>query len=480
MIDLCRRLDGLPLALELAASWTPVLPPETLLTHLEDGMSLPDPGLGDLPDHQRTLRTTLQWSHDLLGPDERVLFRRLAVFRGGFDLAAVAAVCADGRPTAADVLLLLSALVDKSLVVVEARPGRPPSYRLLDTIRWYAAEMLAAGEGQEAVHDRHAAHFLQLAEAARHAAGDASHAEWARRLEEVHPDTRAALTWYRSRDASAWARFVTALGWFWMTRGHLKEAVELLHAVLAIVPSDSAERADALYAMARLADCRADFTSAVRLVSDCLALAEERCDVTRAGWARYLLGCIRIYTREHDAARIAFDRVLSNDIDSDLRAATLIGLGDLLLEGGETEKARDVLLSALAVALQSNASVHIGRANLFLAFAEYLCADLAPAREHLAESLRRFAEIGHWNGWPPPWSASPGSPWSMGTPCVPSSSAAPRPCSANDRPHRCRTPGSSGARRSSSSPPGPRRASKLRRPGRTAPACQSRKRSPTR
>jgi tetratricopeptide (TPR) repeat protein len=143
----------------------------------------------------------------------------------------------------------------------------------------------------------------------------------------------------------------------------MKEGAELLHSVLAIVPADSAERVDALYAMARLADSRADSASAARLARDCLALAEERRDVTRAGWALHLLGCIHIYTQEHDAARTAFDRVLSSDIDDDLRAATLLGLGELLIEVGKWEEARDVALSALALALPSNASLHLGRAQ---------------------------------------------------------------------------------------------------------------------
>ncbi len=394
--EIARRLHGLPLALELAAPWIRVLAADALLVRLRDRFSMLEGGAPDLPENQRTLRATLRWSHDLLGPRERVLLRRLSVFRGAFDLESAEAVCADGELPARDVLATLTGLVDKSLVTVDAQAGGP-AYRLLDTIREYAAEQLEAGEDAGPSRRRHAAHFQELAESARDIESEPDHAVWVGRLELVHPDLQAALAWQRQHDTAAWARFVIALGWFWMTRGHLNEGFECLNAVLGVVPAGSLERADALYALADLAHARSALVEAEESARRSLELAEQLGDAGRAGRASYLLGCIRIYTRAHDAARAAFDRVLRADVDDDLRTASLIGLGELLLQEGRAPEARRALLDALALAGRSGAPIHLGQARLFLAIVEYFEGGLAQARDHLVESLRRFDQVGRWN-----------------------------------------------------------------------------------
>jgi predicted ATPase len=395
--EIARRLDGLPLALELAAPWIRVLSADALLVRLRDRFSMLEGGAPDLPENQRTLRATLQWSHDLLGQGERVLLRRLSVFRGAFDLESAEAVCADGLLPARDVLATLTGLVDKSLVTVDAQAGGP-TYRLLDTIREYAAEQLEAGGVAGLSRGRHAAHFQELAESApRDIESEPDHAAWVGRLELVHPDLQAALAWQRQHDAAAWAHFVIALGWFWMTRGHLNEGFECLDAVLRVVPAGSVEQADALYAMADLAHARGALVEAEESAQRSLGLAEQLGDAARAGRASYLLGCIRIYLRKHDAARAAFDRVLRTDVDDDLRTASLIGLGELLLQEGRGPEARRALVDALALAGRSGATLHLGRALLFLAIVEYFAGDLAQAHDHLVESLRRFDEVGRWN-----------------------------------------------------------------------------------
>lgn len=231
--EICRHLDGLPLALELAAPWLRMLPARLLLAHVQDRISLLAGGPRDAPEHQRTLRLTLRRSHELLEPADRILFRRLSVFNGAFDLAAVEAVCADAALPAADTLARLSRLVDASLVTVDPAAGQPDRCRLLDIVRAYAAEQLADAEPSGAVESRHARYFLELAEAGRRADGRSQQADWTRRLDECYADLHAALVWLRRHDTAGWVRITTALGWFWMRRGRLSEGRRWLSASLS-------------------------------------------------------------------------------------------------------------------------------------------------------------------------------------------------------------------------------------------------------
>ena len=207
--EICRRLDGLPLAIELAAARVRLLPPRALLARLDDRMSLLTGGARDLPERQRTLRNTLDWSFELLSPAEQALFSRLAVFPGTFDLEAAEAVGgADGsapasQDQAAGILDTLSSLVDASLVRQADRAGQV-RFSLLGTIRDYAAERLhERGQWQEA-HDRHAAHFLALGESARAGLEGPGQVAWLDRLEVEHDNLGAAMSWFLDQDQPPW------------------------------------------------------------------------------------------------------------------------------------------------------------------------------------------------------------------------------------------------------------------------------------
>ena len=222
---ICRHLDGLPLALELASSRVPLLLPAALLARLEvfPDLALLTGGGRDMPERQRTMRRTVEWSHDLLSENEKVLFRRLAVFSGGCTPEAAEAVCsAGGRGGGIGVLDALSALVDASLlwrrVDGEVRVG------MLGTIGEYAREGLAESGEWAAVHGNHAAFYLGLAEEAKPHLRGPDHAPWLDRLEREHDNLRAALRWAReTNDAGTGLRLAGALGMFWWTRGHLVE-----------------------------------------------------------------------------------------------------------------------------------------------------------------------------------------------------------------------------------------------------------------
>jgi predicted ATPase len=194
-------LDGLPLAIELAAARVRLLPPQALVGLLDDRMSLLTGGARDLPERQRTLRNTLDWSFGLLSPAEPALLSRLGVFPGTFDLEAAEAVggahgsAAAGQDQAGEIIDTLGSLVDASLIR-DAERASPPRFSLLETIREYARERLReSGQWNEA-HDRHAAHFLELAESARAGLEGPSQVAWLDRLEAEHDNLGAAISWF--------------------------------------------------------------------------------------------------------------------------------------------------------------------------------------------------------------------------------------------------------------------------------------------
>ena len=226
--EICRRLDGLPLAIQLAAARVRMLSPQALLARLGDPVGLLTGGPRDLPERQRTLKATLDWSFDLLPADEQVMFARLGVFAGTFDLSAAEAVCgpagASGEPgPGADVMDMLGSLVDNSLVHPLARGGEP-RFRLLETIREYALDRLRGGASWQEAHDRHAAYFLALAEPAEAELQDPGQLAWLDRLETAHDNLGAALSWLAD---TGQIEPILAVSWgtwrYWWLRGHADE-----------------------------------------------------------------------------------------------------------------------------------------------------------------------------------------------------------------------------------------------------------------
>ena len=226
--EICRRLDGLPLAIELAAARVRVLPPQALLARLDDRLRLLTGGARDLPERQRTLRNTLDWSFDLLSPPEQALLARLGVFAGTFDLRAVEAVSGDPATSPADpgrtvqVIDTLSALMDSSLVRQEARSGEP-RFRLLETIRDYALQCLRDGTDWANAHDRHAAYFFALAKPAAAEVQGRGQLGWLDRLEAEHDNLRAAVSWLADGDIESAVRLFWVTWRFWWLHGHSAE-----------------------------------------------------------------------------------------------------------------------------------------------------------------------------------------------------------------------------------------------------------------
>ena len=274
---ICARLDGLPLALELAAARLKLLSPEALLLRLERSLELLVDGARDLPERQQALRSTIAWSDGLLSPSEQSFFHRLAVFRGGCMLEAAEAVC-NPLGELGDTLTLAETLVDASLI--HARPETDGEHRLdlLQTIRDYAAEALAVDGDEALVRDRHGDYFLSLAEQAEPHLNEPDQALWIARIEQEQDNFREALAFAANTgETSRELRIAGSLGFFWSVRGrHLAEGRRHLDGALARAGSSAEEpRAKALRQNAWIAIRQGQ-------LDDARSLAEEATEIYRS------------------------------------------------------------------------------------------------------------------------------------------------------------------------------------------------------
>jgi len=302
--EVVRRLDGLPLAIELAAAWAAVLPPAALLARLDRRLPLLTGGPRDAPARQRTMRDAIAWSYDLLRADERALFRRLAVFVGGFTLAAAAAV---GDPEG-DVLEGVASLVAKSLVRREAEPEGapttpPPRYGMLETVREFGLEQLAASGETEEVERRHAAWYLALVEDSNAGAGHATAASLDR-LEGELANFRAALAWTeRAGDAVIGVRLAGALYPLWHRRSYRSEGRGWLERALAHdTGPPSVARAAALAALGVLERIREGAEWGVARLEESLKIASALGDLRTAAIASAELASIAMNRGQDDQA----------------------------------------------------------------------------------------------------------------------------------------------------------------------------------
>jgi len=375
--EMCVRLDGLPLAIELAAARVPVLSPETMLKRLGERLKLLTTGPRDQPSRHQTLRNTLAWSHDLLTDEERSLFARLAVFAGGFSLEAAEVVCdAD--------LDVLASLVDKSLV---RRDGE--RFAMLDTIREFATEQLGAGE-TGGVRDRHAAFFEALAEDAyleRHANQQARSAE----LEREHDNIRAALDWLKAADQGRYLRLAGALGWFWHVHSHLSEGRRRLADALTGTSGGGADRARAVAAAGELAAWQGDLPAAERLTEEAVsawrALGREQ-DAALAlhelGWGHLLGGRDDTAARRCMEESLAIQRSLGDPL---LINRAQLGLLQVLVAIGDLEPVKRLGPEALDLAQRLGDVWYEHFAHHFLGDCALIEGDFAGAQDRYRRSL---------------------------------------------------------------------------------------------
>jgi predicted ATPase/DNA-binding CsgD family transcriptional regulator len=275
---ICHQLDGLPLAIELAAGRSKLFSPQALLPRLKSRLKLLVGGAQDRPVHQQTLRGTIAWSYDLLEEDEKRLFRRLAVFVGGCTLEAAEAVCNANRDLEEDVLDAVARLVDKSLLRQEAEIDGEPRLLMLETIREYGLERLEVSGEAEAMRRQHATFFLQLAEESFPKMNSAEQSIWFKRLEADHDNLRAVLRWMLERkEAQMGLQLAGALFSFWRSCDHDSEGRRWLEQVLAQPGAQvrTIARAKALRGLGLLAFSQGDFPEARRLLEESVVVGRE-------------------------------------------------------------------------------------------------------------------------------------------------------------------------------------------------------------
>ncbi len=401
---ICWRLAGLPLALELAAARVRLLNPAVLLSRLDWALSVGR--TRDLPDRQRTMRATLDWSHELLGQGEMVLFRRLSAFAGGFSLEAVEAVVAEsgaaGEAEPGDALTLLGELVEQSLVTVESHADGAygSRYGMLEPVRQYAREKLEESGEADGVRGAHAAFFLALAEAAEPELRGPRQVEWLNRLEREHDNLRVAAAWLLEHGG---ARDTVELGWslwlFWWARGHHDEGHTWMESALASgTDLPARERARALWVAGTMLMRTGDLGRAAPLHEESLALFGRAGD--KEGVARTSavagLGALRGGDPARGARLLEEARMLHRAAgDAWSEAQALVFLGALPFAGEDYERAAGYFEQALELARRVRDPMGMFAPTYYLAQARQALGDHAGATRLYAEALGLAEEIGY-------------------------------------------------------------------------------------
>ncbi|MFL5799443.1 MAG: ATP-binding protein [Actinomycetota bacterium] len=395
--DICRRVDGLPLAIELAAARVKHLPLRALRDQLENRLRVLVGGPRDLPQRQQAMRDTVAWSYELLEAPERELFRRLSIFAGGWTLEAAETVC-DAGGQGRDVLAGTSALVDKSLVFLSGASGAEPRYGMLDVIHEYAAERRDAGGDSDALGRRHADCFLRLAEEAEPELGGTEQGAWFRRLDDDHENLRAALRWSIAHGETDTAlRLSGALWQFWRHRGDVTEGRSWLEAALGLdVAADAPARGKALWGAGWLAYHQGDFDRSesigVELHESALRLG-DRLGV-RNGLT--ILGKVATARERYAEAIDPFREALAicREVGPQwLLATSLFNLGTAELLVGDAEQGQALFEEALALYRELGDAHFSARVLGYLAYPALQGGDVERARSLTATSLGLSVEL---------------------------------------------------------------------------------------
>ena len=396
VVAICRRLDGLPLAIELAAARSRLLDPAALLARLDRRLPLLTGGSRDLPERQRTLRDAIGWSYDALDPSLQRLFGRLAVFVGGYALDDVDGVAGGDR--GGDTLDEVSALIDVSLLRRETSAGGP-RVGMLETIREFGLEQLEAWGEADTARKSHAIHFLLLADEAAMALVGPNQAVWLDRLEQEHANLRAAFDWLLARgDARATTRLAAGLWLFWLIRGHLAEGRQrLAEALAAHPPEPTRSQARALAGAGALAEAQGDYAAAETLLDASLDCSAELGDPGGVGMAQLFRGLVAFDRGDFEGAeRLSRDALALAEDGGDRwsGAVALAQLGLVAMRRGDHVAADELERASLerfaAVGNPWGAAMATGnRAVVALDRGDY-----AATRALLEDALTRFWTLG--------------------------------------------------------------------------------------
>ncbi|MEJ7765252.1 MAG: tetratricopeptide repeat protein, partial [Acidimicrobiales bacterium] len=434
VVEICLRLEGIPLAIELAAARAAVLTPAEIAERLEDRFRLLTRGPDSAPRRHQTLSAALDWSYDLLSPGEAALLRRLSVFSGGATLRAVEEVCSGGEVNRADVLDLVSELVSRSLLTADTS-GPRARYRMLETVRDYASQRLVESGELDARRTRHAEWCLALAERASHLLL-ANDEFWMATIDSELDNIRAGLEWAVTQEPKFGLRMAVAVAQVWKIRGHLSEGQSWLERALQANPdSPGSLRARALWSIGMLAVLQGDATTATQAVEQSLALAragglrraeaqalnllgfisiftqdplaampllEESVGLARvAGERSLLVNALVLYGRAHlylgapGAARRVFEECLQlTGTDGDQADSSLVGLGWAASMSGELQRAEELFRQALSVLRRDAESFETAMVLSFLGELSWARGDMIEARALLDEGLALARDMG--------------------------------------------------------------------------------------
>lgn len=403
VFEICRRLDGLPLALELAAARTKLLSPEAMLRRMDNQLQLLTGGARDVPERQRTLRAALDWDYDLLSAEEQALFRGLAVFSGGFTFDSAEAVINGGDDVWVDVFEGIDSLAGKSLIRRESDPGDADlRFGTLKVIREYATERLnESGESSE-LHRRLLGYLLELAERAEGAIRDPEGAGLLDGLEREHDNIRAALKWASENDPRVQLQLAGALGSFWAYRSFLTEGRYWLDLGLKQVPDASADlRARALVGAGTLARAQGDYDRAEQLLKECLEITRPLGDELLLSRALKNLGNVYIDTDRLEPAMSYYQE----GMEVARRLGDRRGVADISNNLGVLARMEDDWTAAtvhyeesLDIFRELKDEIGAARVLMNLGEARLEAGDHAAAARHCKESLGIFYDQhSHWD-----------------------------------------------------------------------------------
>jgi predicted ATPase len=397
--EICARLDGLPLAIELAAARVKMLSPSSMLVRLQSRLQLLTGGARDLPARQQTLRNTIEWSHSLLDVAEQKLFRRLAVFVGGCTLESAEAVCDVNQDLGLDLFDGMSSLVDKSLLQHAEQPNGESRFSMLETIRDYGLESLtAAGETAE-TRRAHAAYCVVLAEEGT----SFEHAEWMKSCEMEHDNFRAALDWLAETSNTDWgSRLVLALFPFWERKEHFAEGRERVETMLRLMgPQRTSTRAKVLFASAVLKGAQGDYHDSEPIQQECIETYRELGDNRGVAVSLNALAVLKRDQGDYAECRSLFEQVvaISKELgDQPSLARSLSNLANVCATQGDYSIARALHEQARSIfrALGDRSGVawslnHQGDVALEQ-------GDVVAARRFYEQGLAAFREAGDTMG----------------------------------------------------------------------------------
>jgi non-specific serine/threonine protein kinase len=397
--ELCRRLDGIPLAIELAAGRLKTLTIEQILARLGSRFDMLTGRDASAPAHQRTLRAALDWSRDLASQEEWTLWRQASAFATSFDLPAAEAICSGDGLRAERVLEALDGLVDKSIVTA-ARAGSSMRYRLLDTVGEYGIEALRDSGKDDLVHARLFAYYAGLVGEAWQHWTCADQPQWFDRLAVEHGNLRSALDWSLENDAEAGCAMAANMWLYWEARGHITEGRRRLAALLEALPAPSAIRPKALWVAGYLAVTQTDVEAGLPLLRSAVATAAERSDDEAKAYATQYLGLAYLFAGDLGMAGELFEQAYHMHValGSKVAAFALTDLAVTAMLTGQSTRAVGLYEQALAMAADDGDPWTRSHAYWGLGVASFLAGDLRRAERAEKDALDIIARVDEGSG----------------------------------------------------------------------------------